>query len=116
MMTMNRRMFLVASTVFTTLTSLIRPVAKADPGVVVTEAQANLLWGTYGKSGKEPLKWVRLIDCETDHLQAILRTQPHIYDAHIEATSRLEAIKAILTSRGAAIPQYDGGKWLRGQC
>lgn len=35
-------------------------------------------WGTYGKGGKEPLKWVKLIDCETEHLEAILRTQPQI--------------------------------------
>lgn len=35
-------------------------------------------WGTYGKSGKEPLKWVKLIDCETEHLEAILNTQSQI--------------------------------------
>jgi hypothetical protein len=37
-----------------------------------------LEWGTYGKSGKEPLKWVRLIDCSTEHLKAILNTQKQI--------------------------------------
>lgn len=47
----------------------------------------ELLWGTYGKGGVEhcagtcllhPLRWVKLADCSTDHLQAILRTQHHI--------------------------------------
>lgn len=30
-------------------------------------------WGTYGYDGKQPLTYVRLIDCSTDHLKAILR-------------------------------------------
>ena len=29
-------------------------------------------WGTYGKQGNEPLRWVALKDMETDHIQAIL--------------------------------------------
>jgi len=33
-------------------------------------------WGTYGKSGKDPLRWVFLKDCTNDHLEAILRTEP----------------------------------------
>ena len=33
----------------------------------------KLVWGTYGKNGKNPLKWVKLIDCEDDHLKAILK-------------------------------------------
>jgi hypothetical protein len=33
------------------------------------------LWGTYGKDGNQPFKWVFLKDCETDHLKAILETQ-----------------------------------------
>ena len=62
----------------------------------------ELLWGTYGKGGVEhcagtcpehQLRWVRLPDCETEHLQAILRTQriPFRYT---------EAIHAILIGRG----------------
>lgn len=31
----------------------------------------NALWGTYGPTGKDPLKYVRLIDCSTDHLKKI---------------------------------------------
>lgn len=32
----------------------------------------NLLWGTLGKDGKGPLKYIFLKDCETDHLESIL--------------------------------------------
>lgn len=32
----------------------------------------KLLWGTRGKDGKQPLTYVRLIDCTSEHLQAIL--------------------------------------------
>lgn len=39
----------------------------------------SLIWGTYGKNGDEPLKYIHLVDAETDHLQTILNTQKHIY-------------------------------------
>jgi hypothetical protein len=32
----------------------------------------KMVWGTYGKNGDEPLKWVKLNECTTDHLSAIL--------------------------------------------
>lgn len=32
-------------------------------------------WGTRGKDGKDPVKFVKLIDCEDEHLEAILTTQ-----------------------------------------
>jgi hypothetical protein len=32
----------------------------------------KLVWGTFGKDGKQQLKWVKFIDCEDDHLKAIL--------------------------------------------
>ena len=52
------------------------------------------LWGTYGLNGDQPLKWVRLIDCSTDHLQAILR-QPHISQiSHVSSVA-----EAIIRSR-----------------
>ncbi len=83
---MNRRMFLMVTTAAGAILSLIQP--KEVEG-------SNLLWGTYGKSGKEPFREVKLKDCETDHLQAILRTEswhlPDNYD---------QAIRRILASRG----------------
>lgn len=39
------------------------------------EAKKKMLWGTYGKPRKKRVKWVKLIDCTTEHLQAILKTQ-----------------------------------------
>lgn len=44
------------------------------------EAVDKAVWGTHGKSGKDPLKWVRLTDCSTEHLLAIKNTQPQITD------------------------------------
>lgn len=40
----------------------------------------KLLWGTYGKDGKQPFKWVKLINCEDDHLKALLKL--HISDLY----------------------------------
>lgn len=42
-----------------------------------------LVWGTYGKDGKQPLKWVKFTECEDDHLKAILKM--HISDLYKEA-------------------------------
>jgi hypothetical protein len=39
-----------------------------------------LHWGTRGKDGKQPLTWKAVRDLETDHLEAILSTQPQIGD------------------------------------
>jgi len=64
----------------------------------------EMLWGTYGKGGVEhcagncpehKFQWVRLIDRETDHLQAILRTQRHILHHPC-----LAVIHGILADRG----------------
>lgn len=35
----------------------------------------HVLWGTRGKSGKEPLRYVALKNCELEHLQNIIDTQ-----------------------------------------
>jgi hypothetical protein len=45
------------------------------PHVEIREA---FKWGTRGKDGKQPLKYVPLKDLTTDHIQAILKTQDHI--------------------------------------
>lgn len=55
----------------------------------------DLTWGTYGPPGaKHALKYVRLGDCSTDHLVAILRTQDQITDEY------RNGIKYILRKRG----------------
>jgi hypothetical protein len=49
---------------------------------------ANLLWGTYGKDGKQPFRWKPLCECDTDHLKAILDTQTHIKTTLVETVVR----------------------------
>lgn len=58
-------------------------------------AKQTAMWGTYGKLRSEPLRYVRLIDCATDHLQAILRTQPQVKGDDYETI-----ILSILADRG----------------
>ena len=40
--------------------------------------RGKMQWGTYGKSGKDPLTWVYLYNLTDEHIQAILDTQHHI--------------------------------------
>lgn len=56
-------------------------------------AKQTAMWGTNGRDGKQDTRYVRLIDCGTEHLQAILRTQWQLTPAY------LEIIKAILSDR-----------------
>ena|SRR5271154_1621992 len=62
------------------------------------------MWGTYGKGGVEhcngtcplhQLEWKKLVDCYTEHLQAILRTQPQIVGHEYT-----DIIHSILADRG----------------
>lgn len=41
-------------------------------------AKRQAMWGTFGKKGKGPMRWVRLVGCETEHLQAILNNVPGV--------------------------------------
>lgn len=43
----------------------------------------NFHWGSYGKDGKQPLRWIALEDMETDHILAVLknaRPAPHVVE------------------------------------
>lgn len=51
---------------------------------VVNETE-QLKWGTYGPEGRGPLRMVYLIDLDTDHLENILITQPHISNRYAAA-------------------------------
>jgi hypothetical protein len=54
-----------------------------------------MTWGTYGKTGDQPLKLVLLKNMSDDHIQAILDTQFHIsnfYRRHIKKELRLRKI------------------------
>lgn len=37
------------------------------------EVRNKLLWGSYGKTGKEPLHWIRLKDMEENHIDNVLK-------------------------------------------
>ena len=74
----------------------------------IEKAKQVCMWGTFGKGGVEhchgyegcpqhPLTWKRLVDCDSEHLQAILRTQYQIRNTDYPAI-----IKAILADRGAS--------------
>lgn len=38
----------------------------------------NFKWGTRGKTGKDPLKYVQISKLDTDHIKAIIETQTHL--------------------------------------
>jgi hypothetical protein len=65
-----------------------------DVVIALEDAKKSLRWGTYGIDGKQPLQYVRLIDCATDHLRKILSGQP------ISELYR-EVIESILKDRKA---------------
>jgi hypothetical protein len=65
------------------------------------------LWGTYGKNSDQPLRWKKLVDCDTDHLQNILRTQKHIY-----RTVYFDYIVSILKDRGETPAEYSHEAYL----
>ena len=51
-------------------------VTLEDGHEAVREA---LTWGTYGPNGDQPLKYIKLCDMETDHIQACLENVPTMY-------------------------------------
>ena len=69
------------------------------------QAKENAVWGTFGKGGVEHcggicpehrLRWVKLIDCDTEHLKLLIaQRQPGIYSYGYK-----EIISAILKDRG----------------
>lgn len=42
----------------------------------ILKPEEILFWGTYGKDGKSPLRWIKLKDMESAHIEACLNTQP----------------------------------------
>lgn len=65
------------------------------PCSTLQEVMENFTWGTYGPMWSQPLRWVKLYDCPTDHLINILRTETHILGTGIEII-----IRCILGDRG----------------
>jgi hypothetical protein len=46
-----------------------------DPHELIREA---FTWGTYGKTGKDELKFVSLKDMDSDHIEAVIKTQSQL--------------------------------------
>ncbi len=84
------------------------------------EVAKDMLWGTYGKGVAEAhmqdeidlpeVRWVRLGDCSTNHLKAILRniepilsTQPRYLVSYLAASIVLDSRKGTLCARLLAI-------------
>lgn len=44
----------------------------------IESLRGRVVWGSYGKTGREKLKWILVKDLETDHIIAILKTQDQI--------------------------------------
>ena len=68
-------------------TAYVRSSANGDEDYLTlytddnhSEIRQVFTWGTYGKSGDEPLRLVKLKDMTDNHIQAILDTQTHIPD------------------------------------
>ena len=51
-------------------------------------------WGTYGKQGRDPLKYVKLMDLTTEHINAIIRTQTHL-PVHVTDLFKMELVYRI---------------------
>jgi hypothetical protein len=71
--------------------AMVPHVDKGRMDRAIERLKHTMLWGTYGKGGlahcagtcpEHRLRWVRLIDCSSEHLLAILVTQPHITFEH----------------------------------
>ena len=62
----------------------------------------GVTWGTYGKDGDQPLKYVAIADMDTEHLQACLDTQkatlhPAIYKVMQDELEYRDALKNLPT-------------------
>ena len=60
--------------------------------MITLEEAKKLRWGTYGKSGKDPLRVVTLDECTTEHLANI---RINIEIRHLIDESEKEYIKAV---------------------
>src|SRR6056300_1204530 len=43
------------------------------------KVRTHLTWGARGPNGDQPLRYIRLCDMETDHIQACLKNVPNMY-------------------------------------
>lgn len=46
--------------------------------------RSTLQWGTYGFTGKDPLRYIAISDMNTDHIKAVLKNVPKIRSIYVE--------------------------------
>ena len=51
----------------------VSDISKTDDFETI---KSKLKWQTRGRTGTENLRWVKLIDCDTDHLENIMYNVP----------------------------------------
>lgn len=75
----------------------------------------SLKWGTYGINGDEPLKYVELKDCDTNHLRNIIKTQdtlsPRYKDTILEILLKRE-IKMVRKIPIKDLPLHINDEWV----
>ena len=85
-------------------TVLVKYTGEWESFKTIEEAKLNALWGTFNKNGVKhcngkcplhQLRYIRLIDCESSHLFAILGTQHQL-----RFTKYPVIIESILEDRG----------------
>ena len=74
-------------------------VYSDDPHEMIRDV---VKWGTYGKNGDEPLKYVAIADLDPYHLRAILDTQqktmrPALYNVMLDELGYRNALKNLPT-------------------
>lgn len=67
----------------------------------------QLQWGTLGKEGKGPLKVVRLVDCDTDHLENILIFMQHLTPLYAKVILALLKDRYMAQVTDAVMELYD---------
>jgi hypothetical protein len=69
----------------------------------IDQAKQNAVWLTKGQDRTQPATAVRLVDCTSDHLKAIVLNKPDL------SADYLRVIEAILEDRGETLPSDDDG-------
>jgi len=72
---------------------MVRELGLYPDEATFDDIKQHMQWGTYGPNGSDPLTPVRLIDCDTNHLENIIATQSHLTLLHYHV------IMAILRGR-----------------
>ena len=73
--------------------------------MISLEEAKDLTWGTYGKSGKDPLKFVRLDECTTNHLKNIYINLREKHRNGDVTDKYMSGVQLILENRKVKLPE-----------